>query len=200
MSRTNSRRGALVVALVVVASAVLATGVIAGHFQSVDPPSFHQALLTGEITQVAVVQTEDGSPGHGIFAQLTQAGHLCLFEAPSATSRAHGGACNPVDNPLNGSALSATLSYDGGPAIGDVTSATLFGLTARGVARARVLMSDGSSREVKLRKAKVGSDEFQVFGYRFKKADLKRGIGPTAIVAFDANGMELGRQPTGIGG
>ncbi len=112
----------------------------------------------------------------------------------------HGGGCNSVDDPLNGSALSATLSYDGGPAIGDVKSATLFGLTAPGVARARVLMSDGSSREVKLKKAKVGSDEFQAFGYRFKKADLKRGIGPIAIVAFDANGVELGRQPTGIGG
>jgi hypothetical protein len=200
MSRTNSRRGALVVAVVVVSSAVLATGVVAGHFQSVDPSAFHQALATAEITQVAEVQTDDGSPGHGVFAQLTQAGHLCVFEAPSATSRAHGGACNSVDDPLNGSALSATLSYDGGPAIGDVTSATLFGLTTPGVVRARVLMSDGSSREVKLRKAKVGSDEFQAFGYRFKKGDLKRGIGPTAIVALDANGVELARQPTGIVG
>ena len=60
-------------------------------------------------------------------------------------------------------------------------------------------MSDGSTRKVKLEKAKVGSDEFQAFGYRFKKADLKKGIGPTAVVAFDASGNELGRQPTGIG-
>ncbi len=81
MSRTNSRRGTLVVALVVVASGVLATGVIAGHFQSVDPPSFHEALSTGEITQVAEVQTEDGSPGRGVFAQVTKTGHLCVWEA-----------------------------------------------------------------------------------------------------------------------
>ena len=51
----------------------------------------------------------------------------------------------------------------------------------------------------KLKKAKIGSDELQVFGYRFKKADLKRGLGPTAIVALDADGVEIGRQPTGIG-
>jgi hypothetical protein len=200
MSRTNSRRGALVVALVVVASAVLATGVVAGHFQSVDPPSFHQAMTTGEITQVAGVQAEDGSPGRGVFAQLTQDGHLCVFEAPSATSRAHGGACNSVDDPLNGSAISATLSYDGGPDISSVTTATLFGLAAPEVARAAVVMSDGSSRTIKLKKAKVGSDEFRAFGHRIRKSDLKKGIGPIAIVAFDSSGVELARQPTGIGG
>ena len=200
MSRINRRRGALVVALVTVASAVLATGVIAGQFQSVDPPSFHEALSTGEITQVADVQTEDGFPGRGVFAQITNTGQLCIWEAVSATSGSRGGGCNSIDDPLNGRALSATLSYDGGPAIGDVTSATVFGLAAPGAARVSVLMSDGSARVVKLKKAKVGSDEFRAFGYRFKRADLKKGVGPIAIVALDANGVELGRQPTGIGG
>ena len=53
---------------------------------------------------------------------------------------------------------------------------------------------------MKLKKAKVGADEFVAFGDRFRKADLRQGIGPSAIVAFDAGGVELGRQPTGIGG
>ena len=61
-------------------------------------------------------------------------------------------------------------------------------------------MSDGTVRAVKLKRTKAGSNEFQAFGYRFKKQDLRNRIGPTAIVAFDANGVELGRQPTGIGG
>ena len=61
-------------------------------------------------------------------------------------------------------------------------------------------MTDGDARaQVKLKKTKVGSDEFQAFGYRFKKADLEEGIGPIAIVALDADGVEIGRQPTGIG-
>ena len=46
---------------------------------------------------------------------------------------------------------------------------------------------------------KVGADEFQAFAYRFKKVDLRNGVGPTAIVAYDAGGAEIGRQPTGIG-
>lgn len=132
--------------------------------------------------------------------QLTKTGHLCVWEAPTAASRERGGGCNSVDDPLNGSVLSATLSYDGGPAVSDVRSASVFGLAAAEVARANVLMSDGTSRAIRLKKAKVGSDEFQAFGYRLKRSDLRRGIGPTAIVAFDAAGTELGRQPTGIGG
>src|SRR5688572_19176320 len=102
MPRTNRRRGALVVALVTLASAVLATGVIAGQFQSVDPPSFHEALSTGGITQIAEVQAEDGFPGRGIFAQVTQTGQLCVWEALSATSGSRGGGCNSIDDPLGG--------------------------------------------------------------------------------------------------
>jgi hypothetical protein len=199
MSRTSSRRRALVISVVVIASAVLATGVIAGQFRTVDPPSFHEALSTGEITRVADVEAGDGLPVRGVFAQVTRTGQLCVWEAPSATSGSRGGGCNSIDDPLNGSALSATLSYDGGPAIADVKSATLFGLTSPRVVRVSVRMSDGSSRDVKLKKAKVGSDQFQAFGYRFRKADLKKGIGPIVLVALDAGGVEIGRQPTGIG-
>jgi hypothetical protein len=49
-------------------------------------------------------------------------------------------------------------------------------------------MSDGSWRTVKLKKAKVGADDFKAFGYRLKTAALKNGIEPTAVVAFGASG------------
>jgi hypothetical protein len=151
------------------------------------------------MTRVADIEAAEGAPSRGVFVQLTRTGHVCVWEAPSAASRERGGGCNSVDDPLNGSVLSATLSYDGGPAISDVRSASLFGLAASEVARASVLMRDGTYRAIKLKNAKVGSDEFQAFGYRFKKSDLKSGIGPVAIVAFDPTGNELGRQTTGIG-
>jgi hypothetical protein len=199
MSRTSGRRTAFVISLVVLASTVLATGVIASQFRSVDPPAFHAALDSGEVMRVADVEAGDALPSEGVFARLTETGQLCVWEAPSATSPDGGGGCNAADDPLNGNALSATLSYDGGPAVRDVKRATLFGLTGPTVARAKVLMSDGSSREVKLKKARVGSADFKAFGYRFKKADLEKGIGPTAIVAFDASGAEVVRQQTGIG-
>ena len=182
----------------VVLAGVLASVVIASRFD--DGRELVASIDEAALTRVADVEAADGAPGLGVYVQVTTTGHLCVWEAPSATSRERGGGCNTAEDPLNGNALSATLSYDGGPAISDVDRASAFGLAAAQVVRIAVLMSDGSTRTIKLRKAKVGSDEFQAFGYRFRKADLKKGIGPTAIVAYDANGVELGRQPTGIGG
>jgi len=138
-------------------------------------------------------------PGRGVFAQFTSTGHFCLSDAPLDSPQMGGGGCNAADDPLGGTSISASLAYDGGPAIAGVKDARVIGLASAEVASIDVLMTDGTSRSVKLKKAKVGSDELQVFGYRFKKADLKRGLGPTAIVALDADGVEIGRQPTGIG-
>jgi hypothetical protein len=181
----------------VVLAGALAGGVVASR--SDDGSELIAAIEEAPLTRVADIEATEGAPARGVFLQRTKTGHLCVWEAPSTTSRERGGGCNSIDDPLNGSALSATLSYDGGPAISDVRSASIFGIAAVDVTRIRVLMRDGTLREVKLKKAKVGSDEFQAFGYRFKKADLKRGLGPSAIVAYDAGGNEVGRQPTGIG-
>jgi hypothetical protein len=180
-----------------VLAGALAGAVVAARID--DGRELIAAIDEAPLTRVADIEASDGAPARGVFVQLTKTGHLCVWEAPSATSRERGGGCNSIDDPLNGSALSATLSYDGGPAISDVRSASIFGLAAVDVSRARVLMRDGTFREIKLKKTKVGSDEFQAFGYRFKKADLKKGIGPSAIVAHDGGGSEIGRQPTGIG-
>ena len=198
--KQTRRRWVIVVLLLVVAAALLASSVIAGQFRSPDPASFDDAMATGEVTRVADIAGVDGLPARGAFAHVTENGQFCLFDAPSATSSQRGGGCNPADDPLGGSAISASLAYEGGPAIEGVRDARLIGLAAGDVASVSVLMSDGSSRVMKLKTAKVGADEFVAFGYRFKKADLRKGIGPTAIVAFDAGGVELGRQPTGIGG
>ncbi len=196
--RRQGRSRFAVLGIGVVLAGALASVVIASRFD--DGSELVASIDEAALTRVADVEAADGAPGLGVYVQVTTTGHLCVWEAPSATSRERGGGCNTADDPLNGNALSATLSYDGGPAISDVDRASAFGLADAQVVRIAVLMSDGSTRKVKLEKAKVGSDEFQAFGYRFKKADLKKGIGPTAIVAFDASGNELGRQPTGIGG
>lgn len=196
--RRQGRSRFAVLGIGVVLAGALASVVIASRFD--DGSELVASIDEAALTRVADVEAADGAPGLGVYVQVTTTGHLCVWEAPSATSRERGGGCNTADDPLNGNALSATLSYDGGPAIFDVDRASAFGLADAQVVRIAVLMSDGSTRKVKLEKAKVGSDEFQAFGYRFKKADLKKGIGPTAIVAFDASGNELGRQPTGIGG
>jgi hypothetical protein len=184
-------------AVVVVVAGILAGAVVASR--SDDGSELRAAIAETPLTRVADIEAVEGAPALGVFVQQTKTGHLCVWEAPSPTSRERGGGCNSIDDPLGGSALSATLSYDGGPAISDVRRASIFGLAAANVSRMRVLMSDGTSRAIKLKEAKVGSDEFQAFGFRFKKADLEKDLEPTAIVAYDAGGNEIGRQATGFG-
>lgn len=194
--RRGLRRWAASGVLLVLAG-TLASAVVASRND--DGSELIAAIDEAPLTRVADIGAAEGAPSRGVFVQLTKTGHVCVWEAPSATSRERGGGCNSLDDPLNGSALSATLGYDGGPAISDVRSASIFGLAAADVSRITAQMSDGTLREINVKKAKIGSDEFQAFGYRFKKADLEKGIGPTAIVAYDAAGKEVGRQPTGIG-
>ncbi len=192
------RRGRWIVGVVVaVIVAALASTVVASSFD--DGSGLTAAIEEAPLVQVADITAAEGAPPVGVYTQLTKTGHLCVWEAPSATSRERGGGCNSVDDPLNGRPMWFTLSYDGGPATVDVRRATVFGLALRDVGSLRILMSDGSWRAVRLKQTKVGTDEFKAFGYRFKTSDLKNGIGPIAVVAFDANGAEIGRQTTGIG-
>ena len=188
----------LAVGIGVVLAGVLATAVVA--YRADDGSDLIVAIDEDPLVRVADIASAEGSPSKGVYVQLTRTGHVCVWEAPSATSRERGGGCNTADDPLNGRPLSFTLSYDGGPAIDDVKGATIFGLTSTDVARASVLMSDGSAREIRLRDVDVSGDDYRAFGFRFKKADLRKGIGPTAVVAIDEIGTEIDRQSTGIGG
>jgi hypothetical protein len=198
-SRRNSRRLTVAVA-VIVAAGVLAGGVIAGRIGWTDDAArLDAALADAPATRLVEIPSGDGLSARGVFAQVTSTGHVCLTDAPLDSPLMGGGGCNPADDPLGGRAFSASLAYDGGPAIQDVKDARLIGLASSEVASMRVEMSDGSSRQIKLKKAKVGSSEFQAYGYRIKKADLKKSLGPTAVVAFDADGTEIDRKATGIG-
>ena len=197
--RMTRRRWAIVASISAVATAILASGVIAGQFRGPDPEAFHAGLATGEVARVADIAAGGGLPGRGVFVQATDMGQLCLWDAPSASSQQRQGGCNSTDDPLGGSALSASLAYEGGPAVEDVRDARLIGLASRDVATVQVLMSDGSLRELRLRNATLGSDEYRAFGYRFKKSDLRGGVGPTAVIARASTGDEIARQPTGIG-
>lgn len=197
--RMTRRRWTIVASISALATAILASSVVAGQFRGPDPEAFQAGLATGEITRVADIAAGDGLPGRGVFVQATDTGQLCLWDALSASSHQRQGGCNPLDDPLGSSALSASLAYEGGPAVEDVRDARLIGLTSRSVASVEVLMSDGTQRDVHLRKVILGSDEYRAFGYRFNKSDLRRGVGPAAVVARAATGHEIARQSTGIG-
>jgi hypothetical protein len=194
-----STRTLIVLAVTVVASAALVGGVVAGGFDwSGSSDGLEAALAESPPTRIADIPAADGLSARGVFAQITPTGQFCLFDAPLEAPTTGGGGCNPADDALGGEPLRASLAYDGGPAIESVRDARLIGLATGSVASVRIVMSDGSSRGVRLKRSTVGRD-LQVFGFRLRKSDLKKGIGPIAVVALDASGNEIGRQTTGIG-
>lgn len=202
-AQMNKRMVLVVAGLGAAVACVVAGAVVAAQFNGSlppDPEAIGRAIESAPMIKVAEIEAADDKPARGVFVQLTDTGHVCIWDARSASARQRQGGCNRAEDPLGGSAVSASLAYDGGPAIETVRDARLTGLASAETASLQIVMSDGSNRAIKLEKAKVGADEFQAFGYRVRKSDLKRGIGPTAVVAFDASGIELGRQPTGIGG
>lgn len=203
MQRFEKLRRSIVVVAIALASGVLVGSVIAAQRGGDAPPdvdSLQAAIAAEQMTKVADIAGSEGSSARGVYVQELDTGHLCVWDAPSASSRERQGGCNSIDEPLGGSAVSATLAYDGGPAIEGVRDARLTGLAASNVASVVVLMSDGSERTLHLKKAKFITGDFFAFGYRFKKADLRKGVGPIAVIARDASGTELARQSTGIGG
>jgi hypothetical protein len=203
MPRLGKLRRSIVVVVVALAGGVLVGTVIAaqrGGDAAPDVASLQAAIAAEPMTKVADIAGSEGSAPRGVYVQELDTGHLCVWDAPSAASRERQGGCNSINEPLGGSAVSANLTYDGGPAIEGVRDARLTGLAASSVASVVVLMSDGSERTLHLKKAKFRVGDFSAFGYRFKKADLRKGVGPIAVIAQDADGGEIDRQSTGIGG
>ena len=196
-------RRSLVVLAVALAGGVLVGSVIAaqrGKDAAPDVASLEAAIAAEPMTKVADIGGSDGFASRGVYVQELDTGHLCIWDAPAISPRERQGGCNSIDDPLGGIAVSASLAYDGGPAIESVRDARLSGLAASSVAEVIVLMTDGSERVVRLKRAKLSSGDFFAFGYRFRKSDLKQGVGPIAVVAHDAQGAEIARQATGIGG
>ena len=203
MLRIGTLRRSIIVVAIAVAGGVLAGSVIAaqrGGDVAPDFESLQAAVAAEQMTKVADIAGSEGAAARGIYVQELDTGHLCVWDAPSAASRERQGGCNSIEEPLGGSALSARLAYEGGPAIESVRDARLSGLAGSNVASIVVVMTDGSERALRLKEAKLSAGDFVAFGYRFKKADLRKGVGPIAVIAQDADGGEIARQPTGIGG
>ena len=185
-------------------AALVAAGVVIAS-QLAPPPSpesLAAATRTAPMIPLTQIAARNGKPARGVFGQLA-AGQFCLWDAPLASPQqggSGGGGCNPADDPLGGHLVSASLAYDGGPAAETVTDARLIGVAEWSVADVEVLTSDGSSRKMHLHAVSVDGRNLWAFGYRFAKGDLVQGVGPTAVLALDAKGAELDRQPTGFGG
>ena len=195
-----SHRRWVVLGVCVLACGIFSAAVIGARLERGMPAGLDDAIRDEPLTQVAQIPAEAGFAHHGVYVQPTSAGFVCLWDAPAATSRARQGGCNRSDDPFAGRELFISFAYDGGPAAEDVVDARLIGIASDAVARVHVVMSDGTLRTMPLHPAPVGGGSYRAFGYRFKRADLQRGVVPTAVSAVDRGGMEIDRQATGFGG
>lgn len=202
-STTQTRRRIAFLGALAIAG-IVTGGVIAAQLGPTPEVAALQAAIDEDaLVRVADIPATGSARARGVFVQITSTGHLCLWDAPSATSRERGGGCNPADDPLAGRELFVSLGYDGGPNLGTVTDARLMGLVSAQVGAVQVLMTDGTRRNVPMARTPgvaLRHVAYKAFAYRFATRDLQRGLGPTAVIALDTEGAELDRQPTGFGG
>lgn len=197
---TRSRRWVVVLAVLALGG-IVTGGVVAAQLgPSTDITALQAAIERDPLVRVADLPGGGAGRERAVFLQLTSTGHLCLWDAPPDRPRERAGGCNPAADPFAGRAITASLAYDGGPALESVRDARLIGLASADVAAVHVVMSDGTVRQVALRGASLGEADYRIYAYRFRPSDLRRGLGPTAVVAVNDAGHEIGRQPTGFGG
>lgn len=201
MPRLTGQRRWLVVLAALTAGGIVVGGVVAGYLGPPEEVVELQAAIDREpLQRVATIPASGTAQARDVFVQRTSTGHLCLWDTPAGRPQERQGGCNPADDPLGGSALSASLGYEGGPELEGIRDARIVGLAAPSVAAVRIVMSDETMRAVALRTVRIGDARYRVFTYRIRPSDIRRGLGPKAVVAIDADGEELARQPTGFAG
>jgi len=156
-----------------------------------------QSIRDGKLTKVAEVPGPPSASRRSIFVERA-GGQLCLWDAPDARGLIRQGGCNPESDPFAGGQMFVSFSYEGGPKAQDVRDARLIGLLSSSVAESSVALSDGTVRTLALRPAPQAGNGLQYFAYRLDPRDLRRGIGPTMVRAFDSNGRLLDSDPTGF--
>lgn len=188
-------------AIGVLAGGTLAGGVVAAQFR--DAASLEEldaSLRDDPLVRIADIPAANGLPSRGVFVQSTAAGFVCLWDAPSAGASKRQGGCNSADDPLGGRKLFISFAYDGGPAVADIRDARLIGLASADVAAVKVVMSDGTARNMPLRTAALAGRRYLAFGYRVSQGDLRREVTPRAVLAVNGAGEEIDRQATGVAG
>lgn len=187
------------VAATAAAGVLTGIGVLSATASSESPGQSAAAALerNGLGARIATFAAGNGAPERGVYLAQLEDGRTCLMDA-DAGGRTAGGGCSRGDDALDGEPFSATFMYDGGPDPSSVTDARLAGLVAPSVARIFAVMSNGSTRTLPLSEKGVASTSYRVFAFRVSRGDLRNGVTPTAIVAYDRQGTELARQSTGL--
>jgi hypothetical protein len=149
------------------------------------------ALTDGESRLVVRFVSASGT-NRGLYVTKTEDGSMiCIWDTNLFNGR-KGGGCNPSADFFAGRAFAMSLAYDGGPDVAGVTDARIVGVVTDEVARLDVVNSSGTNRRVA-----ITAD--RGFAYVVPPGELKRGVGPEAVIAYDRDGHVIDRQITGIG-
>lgn len=167
--------------------------------ETLDPAAVEAATASGVAVKVATFPPLAGREGRAVFMRKTSNGLLCLWDAPDGRREGPGG-CNRASDPFGGRKMMISLAWDGGPALSTITDARLIGIVAVDVDAVTVRMSDGSTRSVALTGSQAGthSDFYRAFAYRVQPADIRAGIEPISVSAFDDTGKLIDQQNTGL--
>jgi hypothetical protein len=148
-------------------------------------------LTDGESHLVARFVSASGT-NRGLFVTKTKDGTMtCIWDTDLFNGR-KGGGCNPSGDFFAGSAFAMSLEYGGGPDVSGVTDARIVGVVTDEVGKIEVVNSSGVSRRIALTPDRA-------FAYIVPPGELKRGVGPEAVVAYNREGDVIDRQITGIG-
>jgi hypothetical protein len=191
---------ATLVVTAVVVGALAGLGVVTATASS-DSPGLAAAeglQRNGLGTRVATFPGASGTAERAVYLAQLPDGRTCLMDGDLDGRTAGGGCSRSAADPLGGRPFSVSFMFDGGPDASSVTDARLAGLVASNVAKLAAVMSDGSTRPLALSERGVASTSYRVFAFRVSQADLRKGVTPTVVVAYDRLGAELGRQSTGL--
>lgn len=177
--------------------AIMGAGLATGSFLFPNDPITRPAVESELGEKVASFPSQAGRPDAAVHIARSADAGLCV-NATGGDRRSWSGGCNPARDPLGGLPFMALFTYDGGPAAEHVKEARLYGLADKSVRQLSMEMTDGSARPLRLSANPVAGTAYRVFAERVSPNDLRSGITPTAVVAYDASGAEIGRQPTGL--
>lgn len=191
-----NKKHLLALAFVVVVAGVV-VAVAAGYtplFASDD----QQGSLIGELhanhlgTKLADFPAQAGRPTAGFYVATLADGSVCI--STQSSDGTSSGGCNPATDPLGGKPFEAILASAGGTPAAPGEE-RIFGLADSSVASIKVELANGALRPIPFLAHDQVLGKYQAFAFRVPPADLARAKA-VAIVAYDASGGELARQPT----
>jgi len=151
---------------------------------------FLRHLDAGSTRRVASFRLAGGRE-RGVYLAKTRDGRqLCLFDTDLATGD-QGGGCNDADALFGEQSIVISLAYEGGPTRTTIRDVRIIGLATPSVDSVAVELSNGERQPVRLTRD-------QGFAWVMPQADVRRGLEPVGVVAFDQTGRVLDRAQTGF--